>query len=134
VIIEGTLEISPVRGINITQLIPGTTILVRLPDKTSKEKYYLELLQLVDGKKILPVPAIVKSVNYDEISGYLVISEIRPGLVVKCIELAQINVMTPEIAEKTQKVRSIRLFIILLGSFLALLAGLYFYLYFKGII
>lgn len=134
VILEGMLEISPVKGINITQLEPGTTILIRLPDKTSKDKYYLNLLNAFNEDKVIPIPAVVRNVEYDEISGYLVVSGIAPGLVVKCIEQAQINIMTPEIAEKSRKAKNIRTFLFMLGSFILLLVGIYLYLYFRGII
>lgn len=134
VILDGMLEISPVRGIHITDLVPGITILVRLPNKTAKDKYYINLFNAFDGKKVQPVSAIVRNVDYDEVTGYLVIAEVTPGVVVKCIEQAQINVMTPEIADKDRKVRDTRMFIIMLGSFLLLLVAIYLYLYFKGII
>ncbi len=134
VILEGMLEISPVKGVNITQLKPGIVILIRLPDKTTKDKYYLNLLNAFNEDKVIPIPAVIRNVEYDEISGYLVISEIAPGLVVKCIEQAQINIMTPEIAEKSRKAKNIRTFLFMLGSFILLLVGIYLYLYFKGII
>ncbi len=134
IILEGSLEISPVKGINIKDIQPGMTILIRLPDKSSKDLYYINLLNVSDGKKVFPVPGVVRSVDYDEISGYLIISQLKPGIVIKCVEQAQINIMTPEIAEKDKKVKNIRSLLIMLASLMIFLTAVYLYLFFKGII
>lgn len=134
ILLEGELEISPIRGINISKLEPGMEILVKLGDKTPQERYFINVLNAHDGKKVLPVKAIVRYVNYDETYGYLIIAELGPGIVVKCLEKAQINVMTPEIAEKEKRSKSLKLIIIILGSLVLLFLGLYIYLNIRGII
>jgi len=134
ILLEGELEISPIRGINISKLEPGMEILVKLSDNTPQARYFINVLNAHDGKKILPVKALVRYVNYDETYGYLVIAELGPGIVVKCLEKAQINVMTPEIAEKEKRSKTLKLLIITLGSLLLLFVGLYIYLSIKGII
>lgn len=134
ILLEGELAISPIRGINITKLEPEMEILVRLFDKTAQEKYFINVLNAYDGKKIIPVKAIVRYVSYDETYGYLVIAELGPGIVVKCIEKAQINIMTPEIAEKEKKSRFWKLILIICGALLLLFIGLFIFLSLKGVI
>ena len=137
VLLDGTLVIAPIKGINITKLTPGMRILVKLPDKTSKDKYYLNFFNAIDEEKIRPVTATVNSVDFDDITGYLVIAEITPGFIVKCIEQAQINIMTPDDDNKEvveTKSRKLIVLILVIGGFLLLFGGLYLILLFKGII
>lgn len=133
-LLDGVLVISPSKGINITQIQPGMAILVRLSDKTPQDKYFISMMNARDGKKIIPLTATVRHVNYDETYGYLVIGEIGPGVVVKCIEEAQINIKTPEIAQKEEKSKSLLRIIIVIGSVLLFFLGVYIFLSLKGII
>lgn len=135
VLLDAQCEISPVRGLNITQVQPGTLILIRLADRTDKDKYFINMFNArsKDGRKVLPLKAAVRYISYDETIGYLVISELGPGVVAKCLENAQIKVKTPQIEEKERKSRNLFRFIIVLGASLLLLAGLYVYLLLKGV-
>ncbi len=134
ILLEGELEISPIKGININNLQPGMEILVKLRGQTPQEKYFINVLNAHDGKKILPVKATIRYIDYDDTYGYLVIAELGPKIIVKCIEKAQINVMTPEIATKERRSKILRRLIILLGSLLFLIAAIYIYLSLKGFI
>ncbi len=135
VLLDGTLVIAPIKGINITRLSPGMNILVKLPDKTSKDKYYLNFFNAIEDEKIRPITANVKSVDFDEITGYLVIAQITPGFMVKCVEQAMINIMTPDDMEVVEtKSRKLIVLILVMGGFLLLFIGLYLFLLFKGII
>lgn len=139
IILDGTLVIDPIKGVSISKLVEGMDILIRLPDKTDKDKYYLNLFNAYDDEKVKSIQAKVRSVDFDEMTGYLVIAEVMPGFVVKCIEQAQINVMTHEIAEKDTKDtkgkgRKLIIFIIIIGGFILLFLAVYIFLYFKDII
>lgn len=135
VILEGSLVIAPIRGINITQIQTGMPILVKLPAKTSKDKYYLNLLNAVDDQgNVHPVTITVKSIDYDDISGYMIIGEVQPGIIVRCLEQSQINIMTPGFQEEKKKVNKVRLLLIIGGAVLLLLSALIVYLSLKGYI
>lgn len=135
VLLDGTIVIAPIKGINISKLTQGMNILVKLPDKTSKDKYYLNFFNAYDDEKIRPITATVNSVDFDEITGYLVIAQITPGFIVKCIEQAQINIMTPDDMEVVEtKSRKLIVLILVIGGFILLFIGLYLFLLFKGII
>ncbi len=125
IILDGFVEISPIRGINLTKLKAGDKILIKLDDTTPQQKFYINKLGATDGKKIFPIITTVRGIIYDETFGYFVISEIKPGLVVRCIEQTPINVMTPEILEKEKKNKILKIIIFVSGALVIILAAIY---------
>lgn len=134
VLLNAECEISPIRGININKLTPGMEILVRLREESDKDRYFINMFNAREGKKIIPLKAVVRLLTYDETFGFMVIAELGPGVVVKCLEAAQINVKTPQIAAKEKGSKTLVRVILVIGALLLLLGGLYVYLSLKGII
>ncbi len=128
-ILDGAVEISPIRGINLTKIVPGQKILVKLDDGSPKQQHYIDMLGVRSGKKILPIVVTARGMMYDESFGYFLIAEINEGLVVRCIEQTPVNVKTPEIYEKEKKSKILRNIAIILGALVIVLFLLYIYLF-----
>lgn len=90
-LIEIDLILAPVSGIPIHELTKGDKIMVRIQDKTTKARYYIDYLGVkVDGN-IIPVPAEVIDIDKNENNEFIILCKIEEKVFGKAVEAERVK-------------------------------------------
>ncbi len=93
VILNCSLQISPVSGVPITEVRTSDAIMVKITDPTERGRYFLNLLKGVnDVGQIIPIPAVIKEHNTNSLNEHELLVEIGPGIYGHIIEEEKVKV------------------------------------------
>jgi len=90
-ILNVELMLAPVSGIPIYELKKGNKIMIRIANKGTKEKYYIEQFGVNVDDNILPLPAEVIDVSKNENNEYTILVKLEKGIYGKAIETEQVR-------------------------------------------
>jgi len=91
ILLNVDLILAPVSGIPIFELKKGDKIMVRINDRTSRGKYYIDKLGARVNGNIIPVPAEVTNISKNENKEYSIICKLEEGIFGKAIEAEQVK-------------------------------------------
>lgn len=79
VVLDVSPVLSPINGTTMMDLKPGTKVLVKISEESSRGQYFIDLFNASVDNEILPIPASVESVSQDG-KFYKMIVGIGPGI------------------------------------------------------
>lgn len=87
-ILKSTVVLSPIKGKYISKVIPGDKIMVSMVDKSPQVVEIAKAFNAYspDEKRVNPVPARVKSIEYIDGIGYKIYAVIAKGIIAQIIE------------------------------------------------
>jgi hypothetical protein len=99
--VDVNLVLAPVSGIPIFELNRGERIMVRISDRTTRGRYYIDLLGArVDGS-IIPVPAQVIDISRSD-NEYVILCKIGEKAIGRAVETEQVKIKRyDDLAETT---------------------------------
>ncbi len=86
------LVLAPVSGIPIYELSKGDKIMVRISDKSTRGKYYIDLLGTRVEGNIIPVPAEVAEIKRGENNEYTILCKINDNVFGRAVETEQVRI------------------------------------------
>jgi hypothetical protein len=143
--VDVDLVLAPVSGIPIYELHVGDVIMVKLIDRTTRNRYYIDLLGArVDGN-IIPVPAEVIEINKGKDAEYVILCKLKENIIGKAVETEQVKLKRydelfqessegelPSIDEITEK-RRFPFFIVVIGGLMFIVILIFLIMWFYNI-
>jgi hypothetical protein len=143
--VDVDLVLAPVSGIPIYELHVGDKIMVKLIDKTTRNRYYIDLLGArVDGN-IIPIPAEVIDIKKNDGSEYVILCKLEDNIIGKAVETEQVKLKRydelfqesaegelPSIDEVTEK-RKFPLFVVVVGGLMFIVILVFLIMWFYNI-
>jgi hypothetical protein len=86
IILKCALILSPIKGKDISTVLPGDRIRLSIVERGPKAVSVAELMQAYVNGQFLPVAGTVKLAKYEVGTGYIIYAEIIKGVIAKVIE------------------------------------------------
>lgn len=86
------LVLAPVSGIPIYELTKGDKIMVKISDKSTRGRYYIDFLGTRVEGNIIPIPAEVIDIKRGENNEYTILCKIKENIFGKAVETEQVKI------------------------------------------
>jgi len=146
-VVDVDLILAPVSGIPIYELAKGDKVMVKINDKTTNGKYFIDMLGARVEGNIIPISAQVIDIKRGNNKEYYILCKLDEGVYGKAIETEQVKLKKYDdifkdkskvdelpVSEDLQKKGSFPLFTLIIGALIFLLLLIFIIMWFYNLL